>query len=73
MGVAYQQLEHQLRNVAEQVSQQHSTLLNSLAPGLLHHEIGHQIWAISDIVQLQRSVLKRLLENTTGQDPILST
>lgn len=68
LGIAYQQLEHQLRNVAEQVSQQRSTLLNSLAPGLLHHEIGHQIWAISDIVQLQRSVLKRLLENTTGQD-----
>jgi len=68
LGIAYQQLAHHVRNMAEKVYQDRSALLNSLAPGLVHHEIGHQTHAITDIILLQRNVIQRLAQAGESQD-----
>lgn len=68
LGIAYQHLEHQVRNAAEMIYQDRNTLLTSLAPGLLHHEIGHQTQAITNITLLQRQATLRLLKKDQSKD-----
>lgn len=68
LSIAYQQLEHRLRNVAAEVYKQRQSLLNNLAPGILHHEIGHQTRAINDNLELQHHIASRLLERYDDHD-----
>lgn len=60
LGIAYQVLEYQLANVAEEVQSQRQRLLSLLAPGILHHEIGAQMQTIRDLVNMSQTIAERL-------------
>ncbi|VFM94965.1 MAG: Histidine kinase-, DNA gyrase B-, and HSP90-like ATPase [Candidatus Kentron sp. G] len=62
LGMAYQMLNHQLASIAEQVHARRQELLTTLAPGILHHEIGIQISVIRSLVSDQNHLVQRLRE-----------
>ncbi|MBI3246730.1 MAG: sensor histidine kinase [Deltaproteobacteria bacterium] len=68
LGVAYQVLEHQLANVAEEVHGQRQRLLSQLAPGILHHEIGIQTRHISELLAISQKVAERLNDRYKLED-----
>lgn len=60
LGIAYQVLQHQLANVAEEVHSQRQKLLSILAPGILHHEIGNQIDNMRGLLAMLQTLAQRL-------------
>ncbi len=68
LGMAYRGLEHQLRNAANLVREERSRLLTELAPGILHHEIGHQMNNIGEIAEQQARLAARLYRETGQKD-----
>ncbi len=68
LGMAYQALEHQLRNAANLVHEERSRLLAELAPGILHHEIGHQMNNIGEIAEQQARLAACLYQKTGDKD-----
>jgi signal transduction histidine kinase len=68
LGVAYQVLEHQLANIAEEVHGQRQQLLSLLAPGILHHEIGIQTQTMRELLSISRTIAERLNDRYKVED-----
>ncbi|ETW99330.1 MAG: hypothetical protein ETSY2_41130 [Candidatus Entotheonella gemina] len=68
LGVAYQVLQHQLANVAEEVHGQRQKLLSFLAPGIMHHEMGIQVENMCDLLKLSEKIAQRLDEKYREED-----
>jgi signal transduction histidine kinase len=60
LALAYQVLNHQLAGVAEQVHARRQELLTTLAPGILHHEIGLQVSIVRQLVSDQNHLVRRV-------------
>jgi len=68
LAMAYRNLEHQLRNAHHMIAEERDRLLTGLAPGILHHEIGHHTRAIAEIAQWQKSLAADLWQETGSKD-----
>ena len=67
LAMAYRNLEHQLRSARQLIAEERDRLLSALAPGILHHEIGHHTRAIAEIAQWQKELSADLWRES--QDP----
>lgn len=61
-AIAYQHLAHQLAGLAEQVAARRGQLLNELAPGILHHEMGACLNLMRANLNDQMKTVVQLLE-----------
>lgn len=68
LGLAYAVLNQQLRNVAEEVHRQRQRLLSTLAPGILHHEIGLQIPLVKSFSKRLEMIAQRLHDDRPDED-----
>ncbi len=67
-ALAYQLLNHQLASVAEQVWAHRQEILTSLAPGIIHHEVGMQATIIRTLLNEQNLLVRRLYERCRSPD-----
>lgn len=70
LGFAWRQLEHQVKNLARLSETDRRDMINLIAPGLLHHEIGFNMRTAYGQVYEQYDLLKRIAEET-GRDDVL--
>jgi len=62
LGLAHRVLDHQLESLAEQVHGQRNQMLTQLAPGIMHHEIGHRLNNLVECIDILDGRLKRMAE-----------
>jgi len=68
LALAYRVLNHQLASVAEEVYARRQELLTSLAPGIIHHEVGMQATIIRTLLNEQNILVRRLYESCRSPD-----
>ena len=68
LGLAWRQLEHQVRALARISESDRRDLINLIAPGLLHHEIGFNMRTAYGQVYEQFNLLKKIAHETGRED-----
>uniref|UniRef100_UPI001C4DE314 hypothetical protein n=1 Tax=Candidatus Entotheonella palauensis TaxID=93172 RepID=UPI001C4DE314 len=68
LGSAYQVLQHQLANVADEVRGQRQKLLLLLAPGILHHEMGIQMVNLRGFLDISSRIAERINHTNPADD-----
>jgi signal transduction histidine kinase len=68
LALAWRQLEHQVRGLARISEADRRDLINLIAPGLLHHEIGFNMRTAYGQAYEQFQLLKRIAEETGRED-----
>lgn len=67
-ALAYRVLNHQLASVAAEVWARRQELLTSLAPGIIHHEVGMQATIIRTLLNEQNILVRRIYESQCSPD-----
>jgi signal transduction histidine kinase len=68
LGLAWRQLEHQVRALARISETDRRDMINLIAPGLMHHEIGFAMRTAYGQVYEQFHLLKRIAAETGRED-----
>ena len=73
LALAWRQLEHQVRALARISEADRRDMINLIAPGLLHHEIGFNMRTAYGQAYEQFHLLKRIAHETGNEDIELAT
>lgn len=70
LATGYRQLEHNIKNLAAFVERSRREIIDRLAPGILHHEIGFVVRSLGPQLVEHRDAMKKLTDKY--HDPILA-